>query len=81
MATDLVKNNAYSFLDLFLSRPASSIPKGAQWAISFDDLNRVKPAIQQAYEYEPGGKNAWNTLQAAEAILTDQYQTSRGCLF
>ena len=81
MATDLVKNNIPSFLDLFLSRPASSIPKGAQWAVSFDNLGSVLPAIQQAYEYEPGGKNAWDTLDAASTILTDQYQTSRGCLF
>jgi hypothetical protein len=81
MATDLVKNNAYSFLDNFLSRPASSIPKGAQWAVSFDGLGSVLPAIKKAYDYEPQGLGKWKTLDAATTILTDEYQTSRGCLF
>jgi hypothetical protein len=81
MATDLVKNNAYSFLDIFLSRPASSIPKGAQWAVSFDGLSDVLPSIKKAYDYEPQGIGKWNTLEAASTILTDEYQKSRGCLF
>lgn len=81
MATNLVNNNIGFFLDSFLSRPASSIPKGAQWAVTFEDLeDRILPAISLAYSYEPGS-NLWNTEEAAKTILTDEYQTSRGCLF
>ncbi len=86
MATDLVKNNVSFFLDNFLGRPASAIPKGAQWAISFELgkkslMETIYPAIQVAYSYEPGGTDAWKTQEAARAILTDEYQKTRGCLF
>lgn len=81
MATDLVKQNAYEFLQGFLTRPASAIPKGAQWIISFDDLNGLLPAIEKAYSYEPNNIGKWATIQAASTILTDEYQKSRGCMF
>ena len=81
MATDIVKNSIGFFLDSFLSRPASSIPKGAQWAVSFDNLeDRILPAISLAYSYEPG-TNLWKTEEAASVILTKEYQETRGCLF
>lgn len=81
MATDLVKQNAYEFLQGFLTRPASSIPKGAQWIVSFDDLNGLLPAIEKAYSYEPNNIGKWATTQAASTILTEEYQKSRGCMF
>ena len=80
--TDLVKGNIQRFLDGFLSRPASAIPKGAQWLVSFNEgvggLNSVVPAILKAYEYEP---EKWNTVETAQSILTDFYQKERGCVF
>lgn len=81
MATDLVKQNAYEFLQGFLTRPASSIPKGAQWIVSFDDLNGLLPAIEKAYSYEPNNIGKWATTQAASTILTDEYQKNKGCMF
>jgi len=88
MATDIAKNNIGFFLDGFLSRPASSIPKGAQWAVSFEQgttgglYDTIFKAIQLAYKYEPSSSAAeWNTLEAAKAIMTPEYQRSRGCLF
>jgi len=81
MATDLVKNNLQFFLDGFLSRQPSSIPKGAQWAVTFDNLeSSILPSITKAYSYEPGN-NKWKTEQSASIILTDEYQKTRGCLF
>ena len=81
MATDLVKNNLQFFLDGFLSRQPSSIPKGAQWAVTFDNLeSSILPSITKAYSYEPGN-NRWKTEQSASIILTDEYQKTRGCLF
>lgn len=86
MATDLVKNNIPAFLTQFLSRPASAIPKGAQWIVSFETKepgtlkNKILPAIELAYSYEPDAAN-WKTSLAAKAILTDEYQSSRGCMF
>lgn len=75
------KGTPQSFLQTFLSRPASSIPKGAQWAVTFNDLAAsILPAIKAAYAREPG-TGLWKTDEAASVILTDQYQTSKGCLF
>lgn len=86
MATDLAKNNIPNFLGTFLSKPASAIPKGSQWIVTFETeepgtlKSRILPAIQLAYAYEPHGAD-WKTALAAQAILTDEYQSSRGCLF
>jgi hypothetical protein len=69
------------FLDNFLSRPASAIPKGAQWAVQFESLpSRILPALEMAYAFEPGERR-WQTSSAAELILTDEYQEHKGCLF
>lgn len=69
------------FLSTFLSKPASSIPKGAQWAVLFESLESdILPAIKRAYEFEPDAKE-WKTAKAANAILTSEYQENKGCLF
>ena len=81
MATDSVKGNIYEFLQGFLTRPATAIPKGAQWVVSFDDLNDLLPAIQKAYDYEPNNIGKWSTINAASTILTKAYQDDRGCMF
>jgi hypothetical protein len=81
MATDLVKSNIYEFLQGFLTRPATAIPKGAQWVVSFDDLNSILPSIKKAYDYEPSNIGKWSTAQAAGTILNDSYQKNRGCMF
>lgn len=71
------------FLDVFLNTPATSIPKGGQWAVFFDDIKRdILPAIQLAYRGEPN-PNLWNTRRAAMAILNEELQEAEGlgCLF
>jgi hypothetical protein len=75
------KANPGYFLDNFLSRPASAIPKGSQWAVQFDDLQYgILPAVRLAYMYEPGSRK-WQTEKAAEVILAPDYQQDRGCMF
>ena len=81
-----MKENSWSFLSTFLSRPASSIPKGAQWIVSFEPGERtlqqaIFPAINEAYKKEPGLAVKWDTETAAAAILADEYQKNRGCMF
>lgn len=75
-----------NFLDDFLQRPASSIPKGAQWAVTFETQlglkNMIFPAIKLAYAREPAGAAIkWNTEEAASVILSPEYQSTNGCLF
>ena len=75
------KGNPAYFVSSFLSKPTTSIPKGAQWAVFFNDLERtILPAIELAYKREPVGSN-WKTQEAAAAILTQEYQSNKGCLF
>lgn len=77
----MVKQNIPAFLSLFLSRPASALPKGAQWVVAFENLSsRILPGIKKAYEYEPRAQE-WQTERAARAVLSDEYQSTRGCLF
>jgi hypothetical protein len=80
MASD-IKGNASDFLQLLLSTPAGSLPKGAQWAVFFHNLNNILPCITKAYQIEPGGENKWKTEAAAASLLTDNFQKTKGCLF
>lgn len=80
MATS--KATPADYLNIFLSRPASFIPKGAQWAVFFHDLSKkILPALTLAYKREPGGNDAWSTEQDAAGILISDYQTKFGCFF
>jgi hypothetical protein len=75
------KGTPEHYLSTFLSRPASSIPKGAQWAVMFDDLEgSILPAIDLAYKREPNASE-WQTTAAAKTILTEEYQETKGCMF
>jgi hypothetical protein len=68
-----------TFLDSFLSLPASSIPKGAQWCVRFADLEgSILPAIALACQNEPA---SWTAHAAGSLLLSDSYQKSWGCLF
>jgi hypothetical protein len=80
MAIDNKAHPSY-FLGNFLSRPASAIPKGAQWAVQFENLQfGILPAVELAYSHEPGSRR-WQTTKAAEVILSPDYQENKGCLF
>lgn len=70
---------AGTFLTKVLGEAISTIPKGAQWVVLFEDLEgRILPAVELAYKREP---TAWNTAAAAKKIITQTYQEDHGCMF
>lgn len=71
------------FLQNFLGKPASALPKGAQWVLSFEGSEGYKEvlpvnAIKKGISYEP---RKWNIDKAIEATLSPSYQQTKGCLF
>lgn len=79
------------FLESFLSKPASALPKGAQWVLVFEggfnsertnrDYNDVLPvpAIKKvARSFEP---QVWDIDGAIDTTLQKDYQTTKGCMF
>jgi hypothetical protein len=78
------------FLESFLGKPASALPKGSQWVMVFEgafsadgtQLDYTEPlpvpAILNTIKYEP---RKWNVEQALKTTLGDDYQTTKGCLF
>jgi hypothetical protein len=69
------------FLEQFLSRPASALPKGAQWVLQFDAGNgAIVPveAIKKCIKYEPGG---WEIEEGMNLVLDKNYHETKGCLF
>jgi hypothetical protein len=67
-----------SFLDTFLSKPASSLPKGGQWVVDFENLSSVKKAIIETGKRFPYKK--WNVEASFNTVTAEDY-TKRGCLF
>lgn len=79
------------FLNTFLSKPASALPKGCLWVLSFDGSyiaagdrtiggNDVVPvtAILRGTQFEPG---QWNIAQGLSTLLARDYQQTKGCMF
>jgi hypothetical protein len=67
-----------SFLDTFLSKPASSLPKGGQWVVDFGNFSSVKQAIINTAKLLPS--KGWNVEAGFNKITAEDY-TKRGCLF
>lgn len=77
------------FLEQFLGRPASALPKGAQWVLTFDgafsdsggerDFD-ILPAetIKRCIKFEP---QKWKVDDAMDVTLTYDYQQRKGCMF
>jgi len=71
------------FLQAVLASPVGSINRGAQWVVAFGkrpgDLGSViLPAIKKALSYE--GKT-WMIDKASEAVLGNDFQNNKGCVF
>jgi hypothetical protein len=78
------------FLQNFLGRPASSLPKGAQWVLMFEgafspsqttpDYSDILPvkAIKKGIKFEP---REFQIDSALDATLIKDYQQTKGCLF
>lgn len=67
------------FLISVLGSPAGSIPKGAQWLLSFDDLEgSVMPGINSALQYE---NKPWGIERAKAVVNSEQFQKQKGCVY
>lgn len=67
------------FLQAYLSKPASALPKGAFWVVNFEDLNSVKKAILKTAELERN--SGWNIEEGLKCLLDNDDYKSKGCLF
>ncbi len=66
------------FLQAILSSPVGSINRGSQWVVAFESPESILPAIRLALTYE--GKE-WQIEKAANAVLGDNFQKNKGCVF
>ena len=67
------------FLQAVLSSPVGSINRGSQWVVDFANLgSAILPAIKKALTYE--GKT-WLIDKASQAVLGDDFQKTKGCVF
>jgi len=84
-------NHIPFFLDTFLSKPASALPKGAQWVLVFEGTyltgneqpaegNSILPvtAIKRGILYEP---RKWSIDKAIDTNLAKDYHQTKGCMF
>lgn len=67
------------FFESFLSKPASALPKGAQWVVDFEGLNDVKRAIIRTAQLEP--QKGWNVEAGLNALINNQDYNRKGFLF
>ena len=66
------------FFESFLSKPASALPKGAQWVVDFEGLASVKGAIIRTAQIEPG---KWDIETGLNTLISNQDYNRKGCLF
>lgn len=66
------------FFEGFLSKPASSLPKGAQWVIDFEGLQDVKSAILRTAALEP---RRWEIEDALNLLTAKGDYNNKGLLF
>lgn len=70
------------FLQAYLSKPASALPKGAFWVVDFSDLSNattgVKQAILRTARLEP---NSWEVESGFNCLVDTADYKSKGCLF
>jgi hypothetical protein len=73
------------FLEQYLSKPASALPKNALWVVDFENIEEIKPAILRTAELEPGRNSSgdgWDITNGVSRIIDGYLKTPRkGCLF
>jgi len=76
---EIFENRIPHFLQAVLSSPVGSVNRGSQWVVAFGDLQRnILPAITKALTYE--GRQ-WQIDKAAQAVLANDFQSTKGCVF
>lgn len=66
------------FFESFLSKPASTLPKGAQWVVDFEGLQDVKAAILKTAQLEP---KAWDIERGLNVLIDNTDYRKKGLLF
>lgn len=79
MAISSYSKQVPHFLESFLSKPASALPKGAFWVVDFNDLASVKKAIIKTAELERN--QGWDITAGLECLISNDEYSSKGCLF
>lgn len=72
------QNRIPLFLETFLNKPASALPKGSQWVVDFEGLKDVRQAILQTAAREP---RKWDIEAGLDLLVNTEDYNSRGCLF
>ena len=67
------------FFESFLSKPASALPKGAQWVVDFEGLDNVKKAILRTAQLEP--QKGWSIEEGLKTLIDNQDYNRKGLLF
>jgi hypothetical protein len=67
------------FFESFLSKPASALPKGAQWVVDLEGLNLVRAAILKTAQLEPG--KGWDVESGLNTLIDNSNYNRKGCLF
>jgi len=66
------------FLQQYLSRPASALPKSALWVIDFEGIDYLQQTLVTVSENEPA---PWDISAGLEVLVTDSEYKRKGCLF
>ena len=70
------KGRIAHFFQNFLSRPATALPKGAQWVVAFETI--PTKAIKAGIKYEP---QTWDIDAGLDVATSELLQKTQGCLF
>jgi hypothetical protein len=75
---EIYESRVPHFLQAVLSSPVGSINRGAQWVVAFENPQSILNSIKLALTYE--GKE-WQISSAIDAVLGDNFQKTKGCVF
>ncbi len=76
--TPVLENRIPYFLEAFLNKPASALPKGSQWVVDFEGLRDVRRAILTTAAKEP---RKWDIEGGLNLLINSENYNNRGCLF
>lgn len=67
------------FFKSFLSKPASALPKGAQWVVDFEGLNDVRDTLASTASLEP--EKGWDVYAGMDTLIYNVDYNRKGLLF
>lgn len=67
------------FLSSFLSKPASALPKGAQWVVDFEGLKDIRDTLVTTALLEP--EKGWDIHAGMDTLIYNEDYKRKGLLF